>query len=265
MANPTTTLSSSMATGTYTPLQGKSTTGPATCLPSKRDVSTGPSHHHPVLFVPLTESFSKSMSTSLPTLLPIIHTPSGHLLSHSGWPVTSGFHTLPKSSSGKLSQPPFVSPQYEVTMKLCPSVTHSSVHGSVNTAARPLIPNSHVSKSHSSSHARDVLPSNAPYEPFRPSQIAPTYRTATSMSSWIPESHQTVFSTATSTVSETPQSTSPTPASTTDATDDQPTVSLPSSTTSMGPTTPAGWVVASATNVATNPVQGASLSSTGHA
>jgi hypothetical protein len=253
-----------MAAGTCTPLQGKSTTGFATYLPSKRDVSTGPSHHHPVWFVPLTESSSKSLSTSLPILLPIIHTPSGHPLFHSGWPVTSGFHTLPKSSSGKPSQSPFVSPQYETTVKLCPSATHSSVPGSVTTAARPLVPNSHVSKSHNSSHARDV-PSNAPYKPFGPSQIAPTYRTATSMSSWIPESHQTDFSTVTTTVYETPQSTLPTPASTTDETSGQPTVSIPSSTTTMGPTTPGGWAVASATNVAANPMQGASLSSTGRA
>lgn len=261
MANPTTTLSGSMAAGTCTPLQGKSTTGFATHLPFKRDVSTGPSHH-PVSFVPLTESSSKSLSTSLP-----IHTPSDHPLSHSGWPVTSGFHTLSKSSSGKLSQSPFVSPQYEATrtLKLCPSATHSSVPGSANTAARPSIPNSHASESHNSSHGRDVLPSNAPYEPFRPSQITPTCRTATSMSSWIPESHQTVFSTVTTTVSETPQSTSPTPASTTDATGGQSTVSLPSLTTTTGPTTPAGWAMASATNVAANPVQGASLSSAGHA
>ena len=202
MANPTTTLSSSMAAGTRTPLQGKSA---ATCLPSKRDVSTGPSHHHPVLFVPLTGSSSKSLSTSLPILLPIIHTPSGHPLSHSGWPVTSGSHTLPKSSSGKLSQSPFVSPQYETTVKLYPSATHSLVPDSVNTAARPLIPNSHASKSHDSSHARDV-PSNAPYKPFEPSQIAPTFTTTTSTNSWIPESYQTVYSTVT--VSETPQSTS---------------------------------------------------------
>src|SRR6267154_5546314 len=228
MANPTTTLSSSMAAGTCIPLQGKSRTGFATCSPSKRDVSTGPSHHHPVLFIPLTESSSKSLSTSLPILLPIIHTPSGHPLSYSGWPVTSGFHTLPKSSSGQLSQSPFVSLLYETTVKLRPSATHSSVSGSVNTAARPLIPNPHVSNFHSSSRARGVLPSNAPYEPFKLSQIAPTYRTETPMSSWIPESLQpdTVFSTVTTTVSETPQSTSPSPASTTDVTGGQPTVSI---------------------------------------
>ncbi|KAN0124735.1 hypothetical protein V8E52_001287 [Russula decolorans] len=69
----------------------------------------------------------------------------------------------------------------------------------------------------------------------------------------------------TTTVSETPQSTSPTPASTTDATGGQPTASIPSSTTNVGPTTPVGWAAASATNVSTNPAQGASLSSTGHA
>jgi hypothetical protein len=33
----------------------------------------------------------------------------------------------------------------------------------------------------------------------------------------------------------------------------------------MGSTTPVGWAVASASNVAANPMQGASLSSTGHA
>ena len=85
------------------------------------------------------------------------------------------------------------------------------------------------------------------------------------MSSLTPESYETVFSTVTTTVSETLQSTSPAPASITDASDGQPTVSIPSSTTTLGPTTPAGWVVASATNVAANPVQGASLSSAGHA
>ena len=250
-----------MAAGTCTPPQRKSTTGFA-----KRDVSTGPSHH-PVLFVPLTESSSKSLSTSLPILHPIIHTPSGHPLSHSGWPVTSGLHTHPKSSSGKPSQTPFVSPQNEATVKSSPSATHSSVPCSVNTASQPLIPNSHVSNSHNSSHARNVPPSSAsaPREPSKPSQITSACVTATLMSSWIPESHQTVSSTVTTTVSETPQSPSPTPASTTDATDGQPTVSIPSSTTSVGSTTPAGWVAASTTNVATNPVQGASLSSTDHA
>jgi len=253
-----------MVAGTCIPLQGKSTTGLATCLPSKADVSTGPSHH-PVLFVPLTESSSKSLSTSLPILLPIIHTPSGHPLSHSGWPVTSSFHTLPKSSSGKLSQSPFVSPQYGATVKLRPSATRSSVLGSVKTTSQSLTPNSQVSKSHSSSHARDVPPSKAPYKPSRPSQIAPTNGTATSMRSSIPESHQTVFSTVATTVSETPQSTMPTPALTTDETGGQPTVSISSSTTSIGSTTPAGWVVASATSSVANPVQGASLSSTGHA
>jgi hypothetical protein len=262
MASPTTSLSSSMAAGTCTSLQGKSTTGFATCLPSKRDVSTGPNYHHPVLFDPLTETSSKSLSTSFPILPPIIHTPSGHPLSHSGWPVTSGFHTHPKSSSGKLSQSSFESPQYETTVKLRPSATHSLVPDSVNTAARPLIPNSYVSKSHDSSHARDV-PSNAPYKPFGPSQITPTYGTVTSTSSWIPESYQTVYSTVTTTVSETPQSTLPTPASTTDVTGGQPTVSIPSSTTTMGPTTPVGWAAASATNVGANPMQGAALSSTG--
>lgn len=252
-----------MAEGTCAPLQGKSTTGFATCLPSERDVSTGPSHH-PVLFFPCAESSSKSLSTPLPILLPIIHTPSDHPLSHSGWPVASGFHTLPESSSGKLSQSPFLSPLYEATVNLCPSATHSLVPGSVNTASQPLIPNSNVSKSHSSSHAGGVLPSNAPNKPFRPSQISPTYRTATPMSSWVPESYQTVLFTVTTTVPETPQSTSPTPsASTTDATGGQPAVSIPSSTTTMGPTTPVGWVVASTSNVATNPMQGASLSSTG--
>ena len=246
-----------MAAGTCTPLQGKSTTGFA-----KRDLSTGPIHS-PVLFAPgpLTESSSKPLSTSLPFLLPFIHTPSGYSLSYSGWPVTSGFHALPKSSSGKLSKSPFVSPQYETTLKLCPSETHPSVPDSVNTATRPLIPNSHVSESHNSSHARDV-PSNAPYKPFGPLQTTPTYTTATSMNSWIPESYQTVFSTVTTTVSETPQSTLPTPASTTDAIGGQPTVSIPSS---MNPTTPAGWVVASATSVGVNSGEGASLSSTGPA
>lgn len=246
-----------MAAGTCTRLQGKSTTGFA-----KRDVSTGPSH--PVLSLPLTESSSKSLSTSLSILLPITHTPSDHPLSRSGWPVTSDFHTLPKSSSGKLSQSRFVSPQYEATVKIPPSATHSSVPGSVNTIAWPLIPNSHVSNSHNSSHARDV-PSNTPYEPFRPSQIAPTYSTATPMSSWTPESYQTVYSTVTTTVYETPQSTSPLPAWTTDATGGQPTVFIPSPTTSTAPTTPAGWAVASATHVSAIPVQGASLSSAGHA
>lgn len=254
-----------MATGTCTPSQGKPTTGFATCLPSKKNVSTGPSHHHPVLFVPLTGSSSKSLSTPLPILPSIIHTPFGHPFSHSGWPVTSGFHTLPKSLSGKLSRYPFVSPQYEATVKLCPSATHSLIPVSVNTAAQPLIPNSHVSKSHSSSRAGDALSSNAPYEPSRPPQIAPTYKTAAPMSSGRPENHQTVFSTVTTTVSEIPQSTSPTSASTTDATGGQPAVSIPSSTTSMSPTTPVGWAAASATNAPTNPMQGASLSSTNHA
>jgi hypothetical protein len=258
MANPTTTRSSSKAAGTRTPLQGKSTTGFA-----KGDVSTGPSHH-PVLFVPLSDSSSKPVSTSLP-ILPIIHAPSSHSLSRSGWPVISESHTLPKSSSRKLSLSPSVSPQYETTVKLHPSATHSLVPGSVDTTVRPLIPNSHVIKSYNSSHARDVPTSNAPYEPYSPSQIAPTERTAASMSSWIPESPQTDYSTITTTVSETLQSTLPTPASTTDVTDGQPTVSIPSSTTSMGSTTPAGWVAASATNTGAMSVQGASLSSTSHA
>lgn len=216
-----------------------------------------------MLFVPPAESSSKLLSTSLPILLPIIHTPPGHPSSHSGWPATSGFYTLPKSSSGKLSKSPLVSPQPYATLRLCPSATHPSVPDSVNMATRPLIPNSHVSKSQNPSHARDV-PSNVSYEPFVSSQVTPTYRTVTSTSSWTPES-QTVYSTATTAVSETPQSTSPTPASTTDATGGQPTVSIPPNTTSMGPTTPAGWVFASATNVGANPVQGASLSSTGRA
>ncbi|KAI0285345.1 hypothetical protein BGY98DRAFT_358490 [Russula aff. rugulosa BPL654] len=85
------------------------------------------------------------------------------------------------------------------------------------------------------------------------------------MSSWTPESYQTVYSTVTTTVYETPQSTSPLPAWTTDATGGQPTVFIPSPTTSTAPTTPAGWAVASATHVSAIPVQGASLSSAGHA
>ena len=259
MASPTTTLSSSTATGTC----GKSTTGFATGLPLKRDAFTGPSHH-PVLFVPFTESSSKSLSTSLPILLPIIHTPSGHSLSHPG---TSGPHTRPRSSSEKVFQSPFVSPQYDATVKLYPSATHPSVPGSLNTAARPLIPNSQVSKSHNPSHARDMPPSNAAYEPFKPSQISRVFRTAISTSSWIPESHQTVTTTVTTTVSETPQSTSPTPPSTTDEAYGQPTISIVSSTTSTGPTTPANGAVASMTDVAASPAQSASqsLSSTGHA
>lgn len=251
-----------MAAGACTPLQGKSTTGFAACFPSKRDASTAPSRRHPRLFVPLTESYSKSLSTSSPVLLPIIYTPSSHFLSHSGWPVTPGIYTLSKSSFEKLSQSPFV---YGATVKSYPLITHTSVPGSFNTASRSLIPNSHVTESHNSSNARNVPPSNAPYEPFRPSQIAPTYKTATSMSSLVPESHQTGFSTNTNAVSETSRPIPPTPASTTDATGGQPIVSLPSPTTSMGPTTPANGAVASATNVTANPVQGASLSSTGHA
>ena len=247
-----------MATGTRTPLQGKSTAGFA-----KKDASTGPSHH--AWFAPLADSSSKSVSTPLSILFPIIHTPSSHSLSYSGWPVTPEFHTLPKGSSGKLSRSHSVSPQYEATVKLHPSATHFSVPGSVVTTAHPLIPNSHVSKSHNSSHARDVPPSNAPYDLYSPSQIAPAERTATSTSSLIPESHQTVYSSITTTVSETPQSTSPTPASTTDATSGQPTVSIPSSTTSIGSTTQGAGVAASATSAGAIPVQGAALSSAGHA
>ena len=257
MANPTTTLSGSIAAGTCTLLQGEPTTGFATYLPSKRDASADPSHHP--LFVPLPESSSRSPSTSLPILLPVIHTPSGHPVVHAGRPVT---YALPKSTSGKPPQSPLVSPHYAATVKSYPLATHSLVPALVNTAARPLIPNSHVSKSHNSSHARDVLPSNAPYKPFMPSQIAPTYGTVTSLSSCIPENHQTISSTITSTVSETPQSTFPTPASITNPTDDQPTVSIPSSITGL--TTLAGGAVASATNAVANPVQGASLSSAGH-
>lgn len=182
-----------MAAGAHTPLQGKPTTGFAAYPPSKMDASTGPSTHHPVLFVPFTESSSKSLSTSSPVLLPIIHTPSSHPLSHSGWPVTPCFYTLSKRFSEKLSQSPFASPQYGATVKPYPLITHTSVPGSFNTAALSLIPNSHVTESHNSSHARNVPPSNAPYEPLRLSQIAPTYKTATSMSSLVPESYQTGF------------------------------------------------------------------------
>ncbi len=176
-----------------------------------------------------------------------------------------GFHALPKNSSRRPSRSPFVPPPFMATAKSYSLTTHPPSPASVNTAARPLIPNSHVSESHKSSHARDVPPSNAPYEPFSPPQIAPTYRTATSMSSWVPESHQTILSTATSTVTETQQSTCTTPIWITGATGVQPTVSTPFSPTSMGLTTSAGGAAASATNEVPNPLQGASSSSTDHA
>ncbi len=171
---------------------------------------------------------------------------------------------LQENSSRRPSRSPFISPPFMATAKSYSLATHPPSPASVNTAARPLIPNSHVSESHNSSHARDVPPSNAPYEPFSPPQIAPTYRTATSMSSWVPESHQTILSTATSTVSETQQSTCTTPIWITGATGVQPTVST-FSTTSMGLTTSAGGAAASATNEVPNPLQGASSSSTDHA
>ena len=59
-----------------------------------------------------------------PFFSPSSYTPSAHPLSRPG---TSGSHTHPKSSSGKVSQSPFVSSQYEATVKLCPSATHSLV------------------------------------------------------------------------------------------------------------------------------------------
>jgi hypothetical protein len=247
MASP----SSPMAAGTCTPVPGKPTTGSVTRLPSKSGSSTGVSHH-PVLSASVPpEAFSKPPpTTSLSVLFPITHTPSDLPVAHPG---TAGLHAVPKSSFGKPAFPQFVATvSYPI---------HSLVSASVNTAAWPLVPGSHVSNSHNS-YPRDGLPSSEPYEPFiRPSPTATTHRTATSISSEIPGGPQSIFTTVTSMVTETPLSTLPAPVSIAETTDDQPTVSVPPSITSVGVTTMADGDVVSVTHVISSPVQDATSSS----
>ena len=263
MASATTPRSSFVATGTCTPLSGKSATGFVTCFPSKSGTSTAVSHY-PELSASLPEFSSKLPPKSLPTLLPIIYTHSGHPEARSSWPVTSDLHAAPKSS-GKPSQSPLGFSQFVANVR--PYPTHSPISPLVSTEAWPLILNSHVSNSHNPHSARDGLTSNTYYEPFMPSPTIITLRTATSTSSEIPGRLQSVYSTVTYEVTETPQWTSPTPVSiaeTTETTDGQPTVSVPPSTTSIGETTVANGTVASATQVVSSPIQGASNFSSSH-
>lgn len=251
MAIATTPRSSFMAAETCTPLSGKAGTGFGTCLPSKSGISTGASHH-PVLTTSLPESSPNPPPRSLPFSLPVIYTPSGHSVARPGWSVTSGLRAVPKSSSGEPSQSTIEFSQFVTTLESYPS--HSPVFASVNTATWPLIPNSRASNPCNLYSARDGLPSNAYYWP----PPTTTTRTATSTSFGIPGSLQDIYSTVTREVTETPQSTFPTPISIAEATDGQPTVSVPPSITGAGQTTMAGGTVVS------NPVQDASNSSVGH-
>jgi hypothetical protein len=256
MANATTHLSSPVvvAAGTCTPLPEKSTTGFVTCQPSESGTSTGVGRH-PVFSASPPGSSSKPPPTSSPILLPITYSPSGHPVARSGWPAPWGLHAAPKSSSGRPSQSPFIFPQSVATVN--PYPTHSLVSASLPTAARPLIPNSHVSNSHSSYPLRDGMPSNASYKPYRPSPATTTHSMVSSTScSEMPGRLQSIFSTVATTVTYTPRSTFPAPVSIAETTDGQPTLSVPS-VTNMGMTTLAGGAAVS------NPVQHASSSSAG--
>lgn len=249
MASP----SSSVAAGTCTPVLEKPMTGSVTCIPSKSGTSTGV--NHPVLPASVPpEASSKPPQTSLSV---ITNTPSGHLVAHSG---TAGIHAVPRSSFGKPSQSPLAFPQFVATVSY---PIHSPVSASVNTAAWPLVPGSHVSNSHNS-YPRDGLLSNEPYEPYKPSPTATTHSTATSISSGIPGGPQSIFSTVTSMVTETSQSTLPAPVSIAETTDGQPTVSVPPSITSIGVTTMADGEVVSATHVVSSPVHNTSNPSNSH-
>ena len=251
MAIATTPRSSFMAAGTCTPLSGKAATGFGVCLPSKSGISTGASHH-PVLTTSLPESSSKPPPRSLPFFLPVIYTPPGHSVARSGWPVTSGLQAVPKSFSGEPSQSTIEFSQSVATLESYP--THSPALASVNTATWPLIPNTRASNPCNLYSARDGLPSNA-YDWPPPTT---TTQTTTSTSFGIPGSPQSIYSTVTREVTETPQSSFPTPISIAEATDGQPTVSVTPPITSAGQTTMAGGTVV------TNPVQDASNSSVGH-
>jgi hypothetical protein len=256
MANAATPRSSFMAAETYTPRSGKSATG-FSASPSKSGTSTAVSHH-PVLSASFPEPSSKLPPKSLPILLPIIYSPSGHPEACSSWPVTSDLHAVTKSSSGKPSQSSLVFSQFVATVR--PYPTHSPVSALVNTATWPLIPNTHVPNCRNSYSARDGLPSNAYYEPLWSSPTTISLRIATSTSSEIPGRLQSIYSTVTYEVTETPQSTFPTPASIAERTDGQSTVSVPPSITSTGQTTPADGPVASATHAVSSPVEDASVS-----
>ena len=258
MANATTPRSSVMAAETCTPRSGKSAKGFGVCLPStsKSGTSTAVSHH-PVLSASLPEPSSKLPPESLPILLPIIYSPSGHPEARSSWPVTSDLHAVTKSSSGKPSQSSLVFSQFVATVR--PYPTHSPVSALVNTATWPLIPNSHVPNCRNSYSARDGLPSNAYYEPLWSSPTTTSLRIA-STSSENPGRLQSIYSTVTYEVTETPQSTFPTPASIAETTDGQSTVSVPPSIISTGQITPGDGPVASATHAISSPVEDASVS-----